>query len=309
MTNQDYIEKWVNGTLSEEERRVFEETKDYQSLKRITEAVTLLKAPEYDAQAEFQRFHMKRLTGGSAKVVRMTWLKPLLQIAAVLLLLAGSIFIFLSNRPTVVSTLASGKTELFLPDSSFVALNAVSKVTYHEKGWQDNRHIALEGEAFFRVAKGSRFDIETTAGIVTVLGTQFNVIVRHNFFEVLCYEGLVQVNVNSGEKMVKLDRGKRFRIIKDVITADEPHTTEAFPAWLAQESAFESVPLAEVLEELERQYNVDVMTKDVNVNQVFTGRFAHSDINLALKSVSIPLDLDFEIDEAHKTVFLSGVVK
>jgi transmembrane sensor len=305
MGNREYIEKWLNGTLSDEEKLVFEQTEEFKLLARLSTALPQFKAPDFDVQGEFQRLQANKLSD-KGKVITMAWIKPLLRVAAVLLLMAASYFIFLSNPDTTVSTLASEKTELSLPDASEVMLNASSQLTYRTKDWEENRQVTLVGEAYFKVAKGSRFDVETEAGMVTVLGTQFNVKVRKNYFEVICYEGLVQVK--SRQKEVKLKPGKMLRIINGVVAVAE-RTAEVSPAWLTQESAFESVPIAEVFAEFERQYNITITTKNVNTDQLFTGRFVHSDISLALKSISIPLDLTYEIDEAKKTVVLSGEVK
>jgi ferric-dicitrate binding protein FerR (iron transport regulator) len=54
-------------------------------------------------------------------------------------------------------------------------LNAASKLSFNEKKWADQRALTLEGEAFFKVQKGQTFSVNTTAGVITVLGTQFNV--------------------------------------------------------------------------------------------------------------------------------------
>ena len=68
---------------------------------------------------------------------------------------------------------------------------------YASNKWDKKRRVRLEGEAFFKVAKGSTFTVDTKTGSVKVLGTQFNVKNRIGFFEVVCYEGLVGVTVSD----------------------------------------------------------------------------------------------------------------
>jgi ferric-dicitrate binding protein FerR (iron transport regulator) len=53
--------------------------------------------------------------------------------------------------------------------------------------------LTLE-EAYFQVKKGQTFSVNTTDGVVKVLGTHFNVKQRKNYFEVNCFEGLVSYN-------------------------------------------------------------------------------------------------------------------
>ncbi len=306
MRNHDYIKKWLNDTLRDDEKRMFEQTDEYRSLERLSKALISFKAPEYNPQSEFQRIQTAKHSRKAEKVIAMPWLQPLLRVAAVLLILTGSYFIFLWNPTTTFATLASEKTELFLPDSSAVTLNALSKLSYQAKHWGRKRAVTLDGEAFFKVAKGSQFDVETEVGTITVLGTQFNVKMRTDYFEVVCYEGLVAVK-HAGN-VVKLPPAKMFRVVKGIITPDES-TTEVLPGWLMQESSFESVPFGEVIKEFERQYSVSVTTNNIDLNQLFTGRFVHSNFPVALKSISIPLNLKYEVAEDQKNVALSGEIK
>jgi len=201
-----------------------------------------------------------------------------------------------------VQTAAAEKTELYLPDSSQVILNAFTKVSFKEKKWEGNRQVNLEGEAFFKVAEGSRFDVVTTSGIVSVLGTRFNVINRSEYFEVVCYEGLVQVQ--SGAEITQLPSQHSFRIINGKIKKSD-NSGELSPSWLNNESSFRSVPFIQVIREFERQYDVTVTTTNVNVAQLFTGRFVHDDKLLALKAISLPLNLNYE-KANEKQIILSG---
>lgn len=303
MQQQELIEKWLNGSLSEQERAAFERTDEYRHLQKITEGLQAFKAPEFDVQYEFTRVLQAKHQQPAGKVIAMHWIKPLLRIAAVFIIMAGVYFIFLSDRITSVSTLASQQEEVILPDESEVILNAESTIAYNKSSWKEQREVELEGEAFFKVAKGSRFDVKTSAGTITVLGTQFNVKNRTNFFEVVCYEGLVQVTV--GGNSTKLSPGSLVRMAKGKWITMSVVTASA-PGWMLKESSFESVPYSEVLDEFERQYNLVITTKGVDERQLFTGRFVHTDMELALKAITIPLNLTYALSEDQKTVVLSG---
>ncbi len=103
------------------------------------------------------------------------------------------------------------KTAVELPDLSQVKLNAQSRLTFNKKSWNKKREVVLDGEAYFKVAKGSKFSVITKDGTVTVLGTQFNVKHRDNYFEVVCFEG--SVGVEYKESSVTLKPGYSFLII------------------------------------------------------------------------------------------------
>lgn len=304
MKNPEYIEKWLNETLTEDERRLFEQTAEFRSLQKLSNALVAYKAPEYDAKAEFNRLQARKAVKHQAKLITLPWLQTVIKIAAVLAISLGIYFYYFSTTATTLSTLTAEKTALYLPDSSLVTLNASSSLTYYKRRWSKQRTVTLDGEAFFKVAKGSRFDVQTEAGVVSVLGTQFNVKKRKNYFEVICYEGLVQVNYSG--KILQLTPSKMFRLIDGNVTALEA-TQEVVPGWTRNESFFESVPFSEVLDEIERQYSVTIVTKNIDKSQLFTGRFPHDNLTLALKSITVPLHLSYEV--TSKKVVLSREIQ
>ena len=304
MQNEDYIRKWLEGTLDPREKAIFERTEEYQSLKRLSDSLASFKAPEYDVEAEYKALKSRQLER-RGKVVSINRLAPLLRVAAMLIAVTGLYFFFLRDTTTVVETLAAEKKELTLPDSSFVALNALSRLSFDAQQWKDKRIVELEGEAYFEVAKGSRFDVLTSGGTISVLGTAFNVVNRKDFFEVVCYEG--SVKVKTVQEIVKLSPKKVFQVIKGGGVKNGETATGNFPAWRRSESSFESVPFRYVLEEFERQYDVTVNTVNVDVEKLFTGTFTHADVSLALKSISLPLNLTYEVE--GKKIVLAGDIK
>ena len=191
-------------------------------------------------------------------------------------------------------TLASEQKTFELPDASMVTLNALSEVSFSKKNWKDKRTVDLEGEAFFKVAKGKVFDVITDDGIVTVVGTQFNVKQREDYFEVQCFEGIV--SVNSANQTTKLLAGDVFRFYDGMVAKSA--TLNQVPQWTNNISEFKSVPYKEVLNEFERQYNIRILYTGAKLNQLFSGGFIHGDIENALKSISIPLELTYTIESA-----------
>lgn len=300
MENDYYIKKWLEGTLTADERKVFEASDEYLALENFSQSLIGFKAPEYDVEGELERFNAKKPSKG--KVVKLTWVKPLLKVAAVFLVLFGAYFYFLANSTISFKTTAAEKTELFLPDSSRVILNALSEISYDKYNWKDERSVELKGEAYFEVAKGSKFEVHTSSGTVSVLGTEFNVKDRTDYFEVICYGGLVQVK--TSKEAVKLPAKHMFRLINETI-AKRSQIRQDSPGWIAEESFFQSVPFLQVVEEFERQYNVSIIMNDVNTNQFFTGSFTHANMSLALKSIAYPLNLKYQITEDQQ-IILSG---
>ena len=125
-----------------------------------------------------------------------------------------------------------------------------------------------------------------------MLGTQFNVENRNGFFEVTCYEGLVSVSYQDTEK--KLPAGTSFVAINGNVRNTDG-ISNAHPSWVNNESSFESIPLKYVLAELERQFDIEVMAENVDIDQLFTGTFSNTDINLALESISVPSQISYKL--------------
>jgi ferric-dicitrate binding protein FerR (iron transport regulator) len=179
-----------------------------------------------------------------------------------------------------------------LPDSSFVNLNAQSQLTFKKNIWDYKRQVHLEGEAFFSVASGARFDVVTPEGTVSVLGTQFNVKNRGDFFEVVCYEGKVQVI--SDKRRNELTQGQSYRILEGHEQKSD-NIQDVSPGWISNQSNFKSVPFSYVMQELELQYGVTVKAENLDLEQLFTGTFEHDNLTLALKSITLPLNLQYQI--------------
>ena len=161
--------------------------------------------------------------------------------------------------------------------------------------------MELEGEAFFKVAKGSSFNVITKSGTVTVYGTQFNVKQRDNYSEVICYEGLVGVTYKSKE--TKLKPGDSFLIIDGKTIAKEKEN-RTMPSWLNNESTFKSLPYKTIVAEFERQYDVDITLMNIDSTQLFTGSFTHDNLEIALKSITLPLHLTYS--KTNNTIILKG---
>jgi len=295
---ENYLAKWLNNELSEEEFAEFKNSEAYKSYEKIVAVSDTLEAPDFDVEKALQDFK-NRSVSEEPKVIVMRSYKRFLRVAAaVTVIMVGSYF-YLSTLGQNVSTQYAELKEVRLPDNSEIVLNADSEIYYDEKDWDKKRNIDLEGEAFFKVAKGEKFTVSTDNGTVAVLGTQFNVENRNGFFEVTCFEGLVSVTYDGKE--TKLPAGNSFLAINGKIMNLDARKN-GHPSWIDKESSFKSIPLKYVLEEFERQHNIKVETQNIDTDQLFTGTFSNTDINLALKSISVPSQIKFKL-EGTKVLF------
>jgi len=295
---ENYLAKWLNNELSEEELETFKKTEEYASYQRIIATTDTLEAPDFDTNKALQEFKERQLSVDT-KVISMRPIRKWLQVAAAIAVLMTVSIFYINSLDETINTEFAERKEVMLPDASEVILNAESELSYDAKNWDSKRNVSLEGEAFFKVAKGKRFTVSTAVGEVAVLGTQFNVEHRKNFFEVTCFEGLVSVVYNNTE--TKLPAGTSFLVINNKLQAATAPTSET-PSWINNESSFQAIPLIYVLEEFQRQYNVTIATQNVDMQQLFTGTFSNTNMNLALQSISIPSHIQYRI-EGDKVLF------
>ena len=295
---ENYLAKWLNNELSEAELAEFKKSEEYATYHRILETSNTLEAPSFDTTKAWETLEARR-NAEQPKVITLSPFKTFLRVAAVIAVLLTSSYFYLNTLDESFSTAYSENKEVTLPDNSEIILNAESQLSFSEKNWDNERNISLKGEAFFKVAKGKKFTVKTDQGTVAVLGTQFNVENRGDFFEVTCFEGLVSVTFNGKE--IKLPAGNSFVAI-DGRETKSTATKNGQPSWINNESSFKSIPLKYVLEEFQRQHNVSVDSNDIDTSQLFTGTFSNSDMDLALKSISVPLQIKFKL-EGNKVLF------
>lgn len=240
-----------------------------------------------DAYAE----HLRRRSNQSNKVVLLTWRPLAISVSTA----AAVIFAFIllwPDQPLIQSVAALGETkQVLLPDGSHVTLAPGSEVRY-ASDFAKHRSIELKGKAYFDVLPGSPFSVITDRGVVDVLGTTFDVLQRDSSFEVGCYSG--KVRVTSGNQKVELLPGSGARqqagkIMLEELSSDAPNWTEGL-------LIFDEELAGEVLEELERQFDVHIEVSAAIASKTYTGSFRNDDLNEALRSVLIPLGATYTIN-------------
>ncbi len=290
MEKKDLLDKWLNDGLTPEEFEFFRMIPEFSSYLKIDTFVKDIDLPAHDIEAGLRDLKTRKAIP-ETKNQKVISLNRVLRIAAILILLLASYF-FISNYTIDESTNLAHTEIVSLPDNSEVTVNENSQLRYKRFNWGNNRLISLEGEAFFKVEKGSTFIVETEQGTITVLGTKFNVISRGKEFVVSCYEGLVRVT--QGDISIDLPAGRAIDLSDRELQLSDIYTIE--PGWIYNESRFDDKPILNVLSVLKSEYNVDLTTENIDVNLRFTGGFPNNDLEAALQAITVPLKLNFSID-------------
>lgn len=188
-----------------------------------------------------------------------------------------------------------------LPDGSIVQMNAASSLSYHPYWWQFSRSLSFNGEGYFKVEKGSRFQVKSDRGSTTVLGTSFNIYSRDTEYRVACLTGKVRVAdrenrekvIITPNQMAELTANGIFSIQKNIDAASKT-------AWVHNKFIFTATPLNHVFEEIERQYNVKILGKEAFKNN-YTGNFDRDqNIDEVLNFVCKAMDVKFDKVNANE---------
>ncbi|MEO1713234.1 MAG: FecR family protein, partial [Bacteroidota bacterium] len=290
MNDDRLLHGWIQGNLSSEELREFQQRPEFPDLQRIYRNTEHLHGPELDSESMLQQIlRTPKPEGGTVRTLSVR--RILSYAAAACVLLAAAWFLW-PTTPTVTQV-ASGAGERInerLPDGSTVLINAESNLSYTPDSWSKERRLILNGEAYFEVEKGSTFTVQTDLGAVQVLGTEFNVRYRDDYLEVTCQSGKVRVSDLQGNLLRDLSPGQGLRVSqngKDAEDLEVPANRQ--PDWLRGLYRFSEVPLTVPIAELERQFGVELILKYIDTTQIISCNFQTEDLQLALASVFEPL--------------------
>lgn len=199
------------------------------------------------------------------------------------------------NYDTTVNVPFAKVERIQLPDGSNVTINADSELKYDVKSWEKDRVVALQGEAFFEVKKGSRFRVKTNNGQVQVLGTSFNVFARGSQFAVVCETGKVSVKSNGNEAILSPQQSVS-KIGKENFSVEDVMKNTSRSVWRNGVFMYKGAALNEVVAELERQFDISITMDERLSSVLYTGSFKKDNIETAFEEVFFPLGLKYKIE-------------
>lgn len=184
-----------------------------------------------------------------------------------------------SGAYNLLTTPRGGQYQLQLPDGSKVWLNAATSLRYPTSFTGGDRVVELRGEAYFEIkADASKpFRVKVLRGglpekeplEVEVLGTHFNIMDydEEPAISTTLLEGLVRVR--KGESNVLVRPGEQARLDKSSALHVTAADTEEVVAWKDGMFKFNDAGIEQVMRQLARWYDVEV----VYVNGIPHDRF------------------------------------
>lgn len=206
-------------------------------------------------------------------------------------------FFYLFNQPSVVA--GAIYTEVFeakkgsinkvnLEDGTVVTLNSGSTLKVDENYNSTARRVLLKGEAYFEVAPNASIPFIVSAGNhnITVVGTEFNI---SNFNESTFFVSVKSGSVKVESPSAKIQLYKGQKAFENSI-----HTLEVLNlqdesdfAWINGDFSFENTLFSDVIAEVERHFNVNlVYDKSLNTKK-YTGTFKNKSLEEVIEVLEI----------------------
>ena len=199
-----------------------------------------------------------------------------------------------------LSTPRGGQFQIILPDGTKVWLNAASSLRYPTAFTGGERRVEITGEAYFEVAKNAAMPFRvkiSREATVEVLGTHFNI-------NAYTDEAAIRATLLEGKIKVMdvvLNPGEQAQITTG-INIQRHVDTSAVMAWRYGLFNFEGQNLKEVMRQLSRWYDIEVIYEGTVPDIVFGGKMLRN-INLSqLLKVLEDAEVHFTLEEGRKLI-------
>lgn len=210
----------------------------------------------------------------------------------------------LASLKNTLTVPASGFYRMVLPDGTKVWVNSASELSYPLAFGKSVRKVELRGEAYFEVAheKNRPFIVTTAHGDIKVLGTAFNLRAYNSASSnVTLINGSIQLtNTNKTTKQVvpgqKVEfNGNDMRVTRANI--------EKEIAWQQGYFYFEHDQIQDIMEQLARWYDIQVIYQGPITKKTFGGSISRSvSLAEALELIKRGAGVEFAIDKKTVTV-------
>ena len=252
-----------------------------------------------------------------ARPRRGAWMAPIRQVrilplrrwqgyaaiaACVIVLIAIGVTL---NSNTIKAPYGEEFVHRTLADGSTLLLNSGTKIRVVTGYNRNSREVLLmRGEVLFDVKQGDiPFTVRTDHGTVEVLGTSFSVrswpTDAEHATAIAVASGIVRVTAKSGSEYI-LEAGDAMHLIGggSVHMAQSATDADNQLSWVRKSFKFSNHLTGDILEELERRYDVNVQVEVEGLEKTRSG--------LLLESPQGPTQILNDLCELHDCAFVAG---
>jgi transmembrane sensor len=231
-----------------------------------------------------------------------------------------------ANGETVYNTMTTPKGRQFmlvLPDGTRVWLNSASSLRYPTAFSDADRKVTVTGEVYFEVAKDASKPFRVAVNGVAeieVLGTHFNINAYDNeaAIKTTLLEGAVKVSaalrsagpdnqslsvVLKPGQQAQLAQAEGASLSRQQIKVVDDVDVSGVVAWKDGLFNFEDMPLSEVMKQLERWYDIDVIYEGTVPDVEFYGELSRTNTLAEILEAFKDAEIRFRM-EGRKLVVL-----
>lgn len=303
----------IRGWIADDQHR---EPKDEALHQQFEKRVTFTTHPSKKAYRMLDE-NYKRL-GVVGRHIRVPFWRIALQVAVVLMpfvLIAGGIFWLVEGAEDNIESPVATQTEIViekgdpnymeLPDGSQVWIREGTQLTY-SGDFAHNRHVVLNGEAYFSVVSNPDYPFTVTGSGVTVkvTGTEFNVRAYEadTAAQVTLVSGKVEVTTRAATHVLTPKDQFLYDLITHEVTMRRVSDSELSKMKDGMLS-FSDTPLAAVLQQIANVYDLQIRIEgELDAGNTIRMKFNESDsledILYAIQHVSSK-PFDYRIDGAQ----------
>lgn len=200
----------------------------------------------------------------------------------------------------------SKPVQLVLADGSEVWLDVASSITFPTTFTGSERNVQITGEAYFEVAHNAAAPFIVKKGDVEikVLGTHFNVNAYEDekSLKVTLLEGAVKVQ-RRGNESLNIQPGQQAEITRQgKIELNKEVDIDEVMAWKNNWFNFNSLTVPEIMQQIERWYNVSVTYEGKPSNKHFSGIVSRSNKVSEVLKIMEQAGIQFKIEGKNITV-------
>lgn len=318
MNTDNYIElivRLIHGTITMEEKQLLTNWLNKRDeFDQLAEEQWQLASHKINEQYQSEQldlieqklgFDTNKKPSTKQRHLHPVWIRFGAVAASVLFLLSiGLNYYLLTPEQTIPDSIVSvdkgQKASLTLPDGTKVWLNSGSQITYGTRFNNKERILQLDGEAFFDVApdKDRPFIVEAGPVSVKALGTSFNVksYGDEEDIQTVLTSGKVEVFTDNTSYTIEPDQ----RVVYNKATGDMEKTGVTnglmYAEWRNNRLIFRSETLENIVRQLERTYNTEIIIESESLKQYkITGSAGNNSLESILQIMALTCPLTYEV--------------
>lgn len=306
------IENW--SALSFENQKLLDDTGIfYTDLKALSYLKNNEKIFSTDDAWEKVKFKNNIYKNNDSKVIKLP-VSSLKYAAGLAMLLVGIWIFFKPNESHehIISLASKNQViEKTLPEGSKITLNKNSSITYSEPSDNNQRNVALTGEAYFEVQSNPErpFVISTQKTFIKVIGTSFNVSSASSSDSIIVTVDSGKVLFSANEQQVELTPGFNGIFIKSQgkLRSTSLPKTSTFDFWRTKTLTFGGVSLSEAIEAIEKSYKTSIKLSDPNLKACkISVEFQGETLENILDVIGTTLNLEVTEENGQHTLIGNG---